>query len=77
MTLPYHFPDPREEAYRRAQEFHQLSQTERWNELAALMVFGWEMVASSPRRHLIEQRMAEQEAEAQRIQQELFRRHGR
>jgi hypothetical protein len=34
------------------------------------------MVASSPRRKLIEQRMAEEEAEAQRIQRELFRRHG-
>ena len=76
MNLPYRFPDPREEACRRAQEFRQLSPTERWTELAALMAFGWKMVASSPRRHLIEQRMDEQEAEAQRIQGELFRRHG-
>ena len=77
MELPYHFPDPREEAYRRAQEFRQLSPTERWAELAALVAFGWQTVASSPRRRWIEQRMDEQEAEAQRIQAELFARHGR
>ena len=77
MNLPYHFPDPREEAYRRAQEFHQLSPTERWAEITALMAFGWAMVASSPNCTLIEQRMAEQEADAQRIQRELFHRYGR
>lgn len=77
MNLPYNFPDPREEAYLRAQEFRQLSPTERWTELAALVALGWKMVVSSPRRHLIEQRMEEQESEAQRIQGELFRCHGR
>ena len=77
MNLPYDFPDPREEACRRAQEFHRLSPTERWEELAALMAFGWAMVSSSPRRAAIEQRMTEQEEEAQCIQRELFHRHGR
>jgi hypothetical protein len=77
MNLPYHFPDPREEAYRRAQEFRRLSTTERWRELAALMAVGWKMVEASPRRAAIEQRMAEQEAESQRIQRELFQRYGR
>lgn len=77
MNLPYHFPDPREEACRRAREFQRLSEAERWAELGAMMAFGWKMVASSPNRPLIEQRMADQEAEAQSIQRELFRRHGR
>ncbi len=76
MNLPYHFPDPREEAYRRAQEFQRLSVAERWAEIAAMMAFGWKMVASSPNRPMIEQRLADQEAEAQRIQRELFHRHG-
>jgi hypothetical protein len=76
MNLPYRFPDPREEARRRAREFQQLSPTERWTELAAMMAFGLQMVASSPKRQMIEQRMAEEEAEAQQIQRELFRRHG-
>ncbi len=76
MNLPCHFPDHREEARRRAQEFQQLSPAQRWAELAAMMAFGWQMVASSPRRAMIEKRMAHQEAEAQSIQRELFRRHG-
>jgi hypothetical protein len=77
MNQPCHFPDSREEAYRRAQEFRQLTPTQRFAEIAALMAFGWAMVASSPRRSQIEERMAEQEADAQSIQRELIRRHGR
>ena len=77
MNLTYRFPDPREEAHRRAQEFQRLSVAERWAEVAAMMAFGWAMVASSPKRPMIEQRMAEQEVDAQRIQRELFQRHGR
>ena len=77
MDFPYNFPDPREEAYRRAQEFRQLSSTERWREIAALMVFGLKMVADSSRRDAIEQRMTEQESQSQSIQRELFRIHGR
>lgn len=76
MDLPYHFPDPREEACRRAQEFQELSSSERWAELAAMMAFGWKMIASSPHRSAIERRMADQEVEAQRLQRELFHRHG-
>jgi len=76
MKLPYNFPDPRDEARRRAQEFRELSPTERWVEIAAMMAFGWEMVASSPRRAMIEKRMADQEMDAQNFQKELFRRHG-
>ena len=77
MDLPYHFPDPREEAHARAQEFRKLSSTERWREIAAMMAFGLGMVAASPNRASIEKRMADQEAEAQRIHRELFLRHGR
>jgi hypothetical protein len=77
MILPYHFPDPREEACARAREFQELSSTERWREIAAMMAFGLAMVASSPDRARIEQRMAEQEDEAQRIHADLFQRHGR
>ena len=77
MNLPLQFPDPLKEARRRGQEFQRLSSSERWAELAALFEFGWKMVASSPNRRIIEQRMEEQEAEAQQIQREIFRRHGR
>jgi hypothetical protein len=77
MNPTYNFPDSRAEARRRAEEFQQLSSSERWAELAAMMAFGWEMVASSPQRDAIERRMADQEAAAQHIQRELFQRHGR
>ena len=77
MTLLYRFPDPQEEARRRGQEFQQLSSSQRWQELAALMAFGRKMVAMSPDRRGIEQRMEEQEAEAQRIQKELFQRYAK
>lgn len=77
MNLPYRFPDPREEAYLRSMEFRQLSPTERWTEVAAMMALGWAMVASSRERPRIEQRMVEQEEEAQRMHRELIHRYGR
>jgi hypothetical protein len=76
MKLPIAFPDSREVAYRRAQEFQRLSPDERWREIAAVLELGWAMVRSSPQRAAIEQRWAEQEAEWRRIQAELFARHG-
>jgi hypothetical protein len=76
VNLPWKFPDPQEEARLRAAEFQRLSPEDRWREIAALMAFGWRMVRSSPRRAAIEQRMDEQEREWQRIQKELFARHG-
>ncbi len=76
LNLPYRCPDPQQEDRRRAEESQQQAPRERWAELAARVAFGWKMVANSPRRRLIEQRMQEQEAQAQRIQRELFRRHG-
>jgi hypothetical protein len=77
VNLPWRFPDPMDEARKRAEEFQRLSPEERWRELAALMAFGWRMVKASPRRAAIEEQMDEQEREWQRIQKELFTRHGR
>ena len=76
MDLPWRFPDPQEEARKRAAEFQRLTPEEKWREMAAMMAFGWAMVRASPRRAAIEQRMEEQEREWQRIQRELFARHG-
>ena len=70
------FPDHHEEARQRAAEFQRLSPDDRWREMAAMMAFGWAMVQSSPRRAAIELRMDEQEQDWQRIQKELFARHG-
>ena len=77
MELPWKFPDPHEEARKRAAEFQRLSPDDRWREIAALFAFGWATVKASPRRAEIEARMEEQEREWQRIQKELFARHGR
>jgi phosphosulfolactate synthase (CoM biosynthesis protein A) len=76
MNLSLKFPDHHEEARKRAEEFQRLSPDERWREMAAMMAFGSAMVKASPRRAAIEQRMEEQEQEWQRIQKELFARHG-
>ncbi|HJZ91310.1 MAG TPA: hypothetical protein VKE40_10595 [Gemmataceae bacterium] len=77
MSLPLRFPDPLEEARRRAEEFQRLSSTDRWREMAAMMAFGLAMVRESPRRAEIERRMEEQEQEWRQIQERLFARHGR
>ncbi len=75
--LPLRFPDPREEAYARAQEFRRLTPDGRWQEIAALMEWGLNLARSSPRRESIEQRWQDQEAEWQRLQQELFVQYGK
>lgn len=74
--MPLKFPDPMEEARKRATEFLRLSPDERWREIAALMAFGLEMVRQSPHRAAIQRRMEEQEQEWRRVQKELFARHG-
>ena len=76
MDLPWKFPDPMDEARKRAAEFQRLSPDDRWREIAALMAFGLAMVRSSPHREAIERRMEEQEQEWRRVQKELFARHG-
>lgn len=70
------FPDPIELARERGEAFQRLSPEARIHEIAAMMALGWKMIKASPHRELIEQRMNEQENEWQRIQNELFARHG-
>ena len=77
MELPFCFPDPLEQAARRADEFQRLPREARWREIAALMEFGLAMTRQSAQRDWIEQRFAEQEAEWQRRQRELFAAHAR
>ena len=75
--LPLRFPDPREEARARAQEFRRLSPEARWQEIVALMEWGLKLARSSPRRAAIEGRWEAQEAEWQRLQQKLLVQHGK
>lgn len=76
MNFPYRFPDPLQEAARRAEEFRRLSPDERWREIASLMELGFAMIHESPRREWIQKRMAEQESQWQRSQRELFEHYG-
>jgi hypothetical protein len=76
MSVELKFPDPMEEARKRAAEFQRKTDDERWREIFAMMAFGWAMVKSSPDRDAIERRMTEQEIHWQQIQKDLFSRHG-
>lgn len=75
--LPLRFPDPRMETYARAQEFRRLSPDRRWQEIAGVMEFGWWMMSSSPRREAILRRWEADEADWQRLQQNLFVQYGK
>ncbi len=75
-SLPWKFPSPLEESRARAEEFRRLSPEERWKQIADMMEMGLNMVRHSARRAEIERRMEAQELEWQRVQRELFSRHG-
>jgi hypothetical protein len=75
--LPLRFPDPREEAYARAQEFRRLSPDRRWQEIASVMEFGLWMARNSPRREAIERRWEAEEADWQRLQRSLVAQYGK
>ena len=76
MDIPLKFPDPMEEARKRAAEFQRLSPDERWRAIADVIESGLELIRSSPHRKAIERVTAEREEEWKKIQKELFRRHG-
>jgi hypothetical protein len=75
VELPLRFPDPLEDAARRADAFQRLPQETRLREIASLMELGLTMNRTSEQRDWVERRQAEQEAEWRRSQQELFARH--
>ncbi len=70
------FPNPMEEARQRGQEFQRLPANERVRQILDLVETGLSLVRQSPHRAKIEQLQEEHEAEWQRIQAELFRKHG-
>lgn len=74
--LPLRFPDPREEAFARAQEFSRLSSEARWQEIVTLMEWGLNMARNSPRRESIENRWEAQEEEWRLTQRLLLVQHG-
>lgn len=76
MNLPYNFPDPRELAYRRAQEFQELTVPERIADLVDTIQTGMYLLSKSPRREVLDQLYIERENAWQKLQKELIRRHG-
>lgn len=70
--LPLRFPDPREEAYARAEEFRRLSPQKRVEYLADVIETGMTLIRQSTKRRIIDDLFAKREAEWQRIQRELF-----
>lgn len=72
--LPLRFPDPREEAAARAQEFNRLSPDQRLEYLFDVIRTGMVLLLESPKRNVMDQLFLKREAEWQRIQQELFAR---
>jgi hypothetical protein len=77
MTTPLQFPDPREEARKRGEEFQRLPADERVRQILDTIESGLILIRHSPNRQKIEEMQSAREAEWQRIQAELFRNHGR
>jgi hypothetical protein len=75
MDLPWKFPDPMDEARKRAAEFQRLSPDERVRLMLDTIESGLALIRSSPHRAAIERVHAERRAEWRAIQRELFRRH--
>ena len=76
MELPYHFPDPLEEAARRCEEFQRLPPEERLRQLRDVIETGLITLRHSTRRKASDRLFQQREAEWRRIQQDLFVRHG-
>ena len=76
MELPYRFPDEAEVIRRDAEAFRRLSPRERVLRLVGLIASGMKLLEGSPQREAGRKLRLEQEAEWQRIQKELFARHG-
>ena len=76
MNLPYHFPDQRDEARRRALEFRRLSVEQRVAAMLDTIETGMYLLSVSPRRDEMDRVFLEREAAWQGLQKELIRRHG-
>ena len=76
MDLPLKFPDPMEEARKRAAEFQRLSPDERVRLMLDTIESGLALLQSSPNRAAIDRVTLEREREWQAIQRGLFQRHG-
>jgi hypothetical protein len=75
-TLGFPFPDPREQARSRGEEFQRLTPEARFREIFAMMALGLNMANSSPHRAQIQKRWEDEERALNRIYREAFAKHG-
>ncbi|MCI0378973.1 MAG: hypothetical protein L0215_15300 [Gemmataceae bacterium] len=76
MNLPWKFPDPQELARQRAEEFQRLTPDNRIREIMDTIETGMLLLRESPNRQRIDELFLQREANWQRLQKELFRKHG-
>lgn len=76
MELPYRFPSQADTIYEEAQAYRRLSPTDRLLVLLDLIASGVTIMNQSPHREASLRLRQAQEEEWQRIQRELFARHG-
>ena len=76
MELPYRFPDPLAKAARRADEFQRLPRDEKLRQLFDVIQTGLVLLQDSAHRKVSDRLFLQRAADWQRIQRELFSRHG-
>ena len=76
MTRRIHFPRQADVIYERAKAYRRLSPTERLRALFDLIASGQTLMKHSPHREAGARLRQAHEAEWQRVQKELFARHG-
>ena len=77
MKHPIRFPREADTIYEQAEAFRRLSPTERLLAILDLIASGVTLMAQSPNAEAARHLREAQEAEWQRVQKELFARHGR
>jgi hypothetical protein len=77
MKHPIRFPREADTIYEQAAAFRRLSPTERLLAILDLIASGVALMAQSPNAEAAQRLREAQEAEWQRVQKELFARHGR
>jgi hypothetical protein len=76
MNLPYRFPREADTIFERAKAYRRLTPTERFLRIVDLIASGFTLFEHSPHKEASRRWRQAQEDEWQRVQKELFARHG-
>src|SRR5437870_4961953 len=77
MELPFRFPPAADTIYEQATAYRRFTPSERLRVLLDLIASGMALLQHAPHRQARQRLQEEYEAEWQRVQKELFARHGR